>query len=118
MKRSEFISSEHLCGQLNDLLQSPVFQYAQAIALQEMVPSDPSFNRGDLIQQAAIAGMKAKGAAEVLERIKSLTLPKVDKPPQIGGEYDEAAIEGMIAKGYTQEQAQAALKEFYTTQTQ
>ena len=110
MTRHEFISNEHLCKQLFDILSNPVMMEAVSIVSGEMQPGYPVHHDGDLIQQAAVAGMRAHGAHMFLMRLRTLTNPAKPKA-EVTGEFDHAAIDYMVKSGYTREQAMEAMKE-------
>lgn len=112
MTRREFLSNSSLCKQLNDLLNHPVMVHATQIALDEMDPIEPDPRNGDLIQQAAITGMKARGANELVRRLFLLTIPPPEKPPDQTLEYDQSALDHMVKSGYTLEEAKKAQQEF------
>ena len=115
MTREQFTADASLCRRLNELITDPVYLAAQEIAMKEVQPYDPKIVHGDLIQQAAILGMKVRGANAMVNNIQSLTNPA--KTPVVGDrQYDDAALQALIKEGYTPEQAKKAMDEHYSTQ--
>lgn len=111
MTRFEFVSQEGLCKQLRDVLEHPVLASAIEIAKQEITPKEPLSQHGDLIQQAAIGGMKYRGAAEFLAVLNLLTIPLKPRTKDTQGEFDQAALDAMVAQGYSLEEAKKAMAE-------
>lgn len=116
MTRQEFTSNELLQKGLNDFLLSPAGMYAFEIALKEMEPREPNPLRGDLIHQAAIAGMRAQGAGEIITRLRTLTIPHKKSESAKDDEYEDTAVQILVKQGYTEEQAKAAAIEFHQQQ--
>lgn len=120
MTRQEFISSKGAPKRLNDLMEDPVFREAWIIVQQEGKPNRPMHEKGDLIQQAAIAGAWSLGYFDALEKLRTLTIP----PKEVSNAFDqqrtgqvEAAVERMMKEGgYTEEQARQAAQQFHLEQ--
>lgn len=116
MNRFEFISSEHMTSRLAELLRDPVMEHALQIIRNEAIPGVPVQQGGDLIQQAAIAGMRAEGRSKAILDLILLTKFKSPDQKDKEEEFDQSAIKILVSQGYTEPQAKAAMKEYYQTQ--
>jgi hypothetical protein len=116
MTRQEFTSNELLQKALNDFLLSAAGMYAFEIVLKEMEPREPNPLRGDLIQQAAISGMRAQGAGDIVSKLRTLTIPYKKGEAVRDNEYDDTAVQILVKQGYTEDQAKQAAKEFHQQQ--
>jgi hypothetical protein len=116
MTHQEFTSNELLQKGLNDFLLSPAGMYALEIVLKQMEPREPNPLRGDLIHQAAISGMRAQGAGEVVTKLRALTIPYKKGEVVKDNEYEDTAVQILVKQGYTEAEAKNAAKEFHQTQ--
>lgn len=113
MKRQEFITSENMTLTLRRLLDDPVMQNALEIVRQEGVPREPLHGAGDLIHQAALNGARACGWSAALQNLELLTRFQKPASKDEAREYDDAAIQRLVALGYTEAQAKQAMTEYH-----
>lgn len=115
MNRLQFISSESKTSRLAEILRDPIMEEAMQIIRNEAIPQAPSPHGGDLIQQAAIAGMRAEGRQKAILDLELLTKFRAPEQKDKEQEFDQSAMAILVSQGYTEAQAKVAMKDFYQT---
>lgn len=121
MTETEFRSNDSCTHRMNEILNDPVFLQARLILKTKSKPAFPSATGGDLLHQAALNGASAYGWMDCLDTLEKLANPLADRksPPRSETpNHDRTAIEAMMKKGYTREQAEQAAKQSLAEQTQ